>query len=72
MADEIIKELWKIKDDIAKEYGCDLKAFVSILRAKKQEDDQQPKDETLRFTQGDRGRRTQDNHSGGERLAELG
>jgi hypothetical protein len=38
MADEIIKELWKIKDDIAKEYGCDLKAFVSILRAKKQED----------------------------------
>jgi hypothetical protein len=40
MADEIIKELWKIKDDIANEYGCDLKAFVSILRAKKQEDDQ--------------------------------
>jgi hypothetical protein len=40
MADEIIKELWKIKDDIAEEYGCDLKAFVSILRAKKQEDDQ--------------------------------
>jgi len=40
MADEIIKELWKIKDDIAKEYGCDLKAFVSILRAKKREDDQ--------------------------------
>ena len=37
MADEILKELWKIKDDIAKENGYDVKAFVSKLRAKKQE-----------------------------------
>jgi hypothetical protein len=40
MTDEIIKELWKIKDDIAKEFGYDVKAFVSKLRAKKKEEDQ--------------------------------
>ena len=33
MADEIIKELWKIKDDIAEEFGYDVKVFVSKLRA---------------------------------------
>jgi len=37
MADEIIKELWKIKDAIAKEYGCDVKSLVAHLRAKKHE-----------------------------------
>jgi uncharacterized protein (UPF0335 family) len=40
MTDEIIKELWKIKDDIAEEFGYDVKAFVSKLRAKKKEEDQ--------------------------------
>ncbi|MBI4768679.1 MAG: hypothetical protein HY787_29515 [Deltaproteobacteria bacterium] len=39
MANEIIKELWKIKDDIAEEFGYDVKAFVSKLRAKKKEED---------------------------------
>jgi hypothetical protein len=37
MADEIIKELWKIKDAIANEYGCDVKALVARLRAKSHE-----------------------------------
>lgn len=41
MADEIIKELWKIKDGIANEYDCDVKALVAYLRAKKHEGDQQ-------------------------------
>lgn len=41
MADEIIKELWKIKDGIANEYGCDVKALVAHLRVKKHEGDQQ-------------------------------
>jgi hypothetical protein len=41
MADEIIKELWKIKDAIANEYGCDVKALVAHLRAKKHEEDRQ-------------------------------
>lgn len=39
MADEIIKELWKVKDDIAKEYDCDVKSFVNYLRTKKHEGD---------------------------------
>jgi len=37
MADEIIKELWEIKDDIADEYGCDVNALAAHLRARKHE-----------------------------------
>jgi hypothetical protein len=44
MADEIIKELWKIKDDIAEEFGYDVKAFVFKLRPKKQEEDRRAVD----------------------------
>ena len=29
------KELWQIKDRMAKEYGCDVKALVDYLRTKK-------------------------------------
>jgi hypothetical protein len=39
MADEIITELWKIKDAIAMECGCDVKALVAHLRAKKRQED---------------------------------
>ena len=39
MVDEIITELWKVKDAIAKEYGCDVKSLVAHLRAKRREDD---------------------------------
>ena len=35
MADEIIKELWKTKDAISNEHGCDIKALVAHLRKKK-------------------------------------
>jgi hypothetical protein len=35
MADEIIKELWQIKDRMANEYGCDVKALIDYLRTKK-------------------------------------
>jgi len=41
MADEIIKELWKIKDGIANEHGYDVKALVAHLRAKKHKADEQ-------------------------------
>jgi hypothetical protein len=40
MADEIIKELWQIKDGIADEYNYDAKAFVAHLRAMKIEEEQ--------------------------------
>ena len=40
MADEIIKELWIIKDKMAGEYGYDVKALVDDLRKKKHREDQ--------------------------------
>ncbi|CAD7847723.1 MAG: hypothetical protein [Olavius algarvensis Gamma 1 endosymbiont] len=35
MADEIIEELWKIKDDIAREHDYDLDTLVADLRSGK-------------------------------------
>jgi len=32
MADEIVRELWRIKDEIAREYDYDLDALVAHLR----------------------------------------
>lgn len=34
MADEIIEELWKIKDGIAREYGYNVDAFVAHFKTK--------------------------------------
>lgn len=39
MADEIIKELWQIKDGIASEHGYEIDALVAHLRAKKHLED---------------------------------
>ena len=33
MSDAIIEELWAIKDGLAREYGCDVDAFVAHFRA---------------------------------------
>lgn len=41
MADEIIKELWQIKDGIASEHGYDMTAFVAYLKARKHLEDHQ-------------------------------
>lgn len=41
MADEIITEVWKVKDAIANEYGCNVNSLVAHLRAKKHEEDDQ-------------------------------
>ena len=41
MADDIMRELWRIKDTIAAEYGCDVKALVAHLRSKTLEGDKQ-------------------------------
>lgn len=41
MADEIIKELWEIKDAIANEYQCDVKALVTYLQMNKHEENQE-------------------------------
>ena len=34
MADEIIKELWQIKDHMAQEYGYDIDTFVAHLQSR--------------------------------------
>jgi hypothetical protein len=41
MADDIIKELWQIKDGIAREHGYDVDALVAHLRTRKREGDHQ-------------------------------
>ena len=41
MVDEIIKELWRTKDGIAKEFHYDVKALVAHLRTKQHEGDQE-------------------------------
>jgi hypothetical protein len=40
MSDEIIKELWQIKDSIAREHGYDLEALVARLQTKKRPEGQ--------------------------------
>ena len=41
MPDEIIKELWQIKDSIAREHGYDIRALVAHLQSKKRAKGQQ-------------------------------
>ncbi len=40
MSDEIIKELWQIKDRIAREHGYDIDALVTYLRTKERPEGQ--------------------------------
>jgi hypothetical protein len=40
MADEIIKELWEVKDAIAQEHGWDINALVTHLREKRHKEDE--------------------------------
>ncbi len=37
MKDEVITALWKIKDEISREYGCDVKRLATAVRRKEQE-----------------------------------
>ncbi len=41
MSDEIIKELWQIKDGIAREHGYDIEALVAHLQTRKRLEGQQ-------------------------------
>ena len=42
MGDEIIAELWRIKDAMAREHGYDVKSLAAYLRAKEQSRRAQP------------------------------
>ena len=41
MSDEIIKELWQVKDSIAQEHGYDIETLVAHLQTKKRPTGQQ-------------------------------
>ena len=41
MSDEIIKELWQIKDSIARKHGYDIEALVAHLQSKERPAGQQ-------------------------------
>ena len=37
MADEIIEELWRVKDDMAREHGYDVRRFAAYIRSRERE-----------------------------------
>jgi hypothetical protein len=41
MDDPIIKELWRIKDEVAREHGYDLDALAATLRNKEAEEERE-------------------------------
>ena len=41
MSDEIIEELWQIKDSIAREHGYDIEALAAYLQSKEKAEDRQ-------------------------------
>jgi hypothetical protein len=63
MADEIITELWKIKDDIADEYGCDVKALVAHLGQKIPAEDRQVVDRRSINRRAEQGVQADPNHT---------
>lgn len=51
MPDEVIRELWKIKDEIARQHGYDVERLVAQLRAKKRTEGERVADlRTMRKT----------------------
>lgn len=45
MRDEIIEEVWRIKDEIAKEHGNDLAAIVAYLQRREEQEGLLPADD---------------------------
>ena len=55
MADEIIEELWKVKDSIAREHGYDIERIVAHFRKKKRPTSQHVVDLSVRKGNAGRG-----------------
>ena len=47
MADEIIEELWRIKDDMAREHNYDIRALAAYLQQK--DEDKHARDSTMKI-----------------------
>lgn len=68
MADEIIEELWKIKDGIAREYGYNVDALVAHLKTKGRSAGQKAVDLRTKKTSGQKGKTKKQRH----KIAEQG
>jgi len=53
MPDEILKELWEIKDSIARQHGYNVESLVAHLRSRERPEDERVVD--LRATRGTAG-----------------
>ena len=54
MADEIIEELWRIKDEIAREHNYDLAALVAHLRDRRRREGEVMVDPKTLWRRGDK------------------
>ena len=64
MSDEIIEELWQIKDSIAREHDYDIKSLVAYLQSKQRPADQQVVDLSVLRRAADQGApESQDKHN---------
>lgn len=68
MADEIIEELWKIKDGIAHEYAYNIDALVAHLKAKGLSAGQRVVDLSAKKTAGQNRKKKKQGH----KIAEQG
>ena len=64
MSDEIIEELWQIKDSIAREHDYDIESLVAYLQSKPRPADQQVVDLSALKRAADQGApESQDKHN---------
>ena len=53
MSDEIIEELWRIKDSVAREHGHDVKKLAAYLRSSKRAKRERTEDtDTVKYAPG--------------------
>ena len=67
MADEIIEELWRIKDDMAREHGYDIKRLAAYFQRREREGGRQ-----VLGLRGERGSREESGSVQGESSGRRG
>ena len=56
MSDEIIRELWRVKDELAKEFNYDIGALVAEIRRR----DKESGEDVVNLSRGKAAKRTSD------------